>query len=98
MSADRERVGPVLQSGETARAIVAAIAEAHPDAEIVDRGAYLRVLVPKRCAVTRAAIERHIHAPFRLPSDLEQVMSSFKGRITVTEDEVRWELLREGAP
>lgn len=92
-----DRVGPVLQSSDAARAIVAAIVEAHPDAEIVDRGAYLRVLVANRCAVGRAAIERHIHAPFRLPTDLEHVMPSFKGRLTVTEDEVRWELGREAS-
>jgi len=88
----RDGVGPVLTAGDVARAIVAAIREAHPDAEIVDRGAYIRVLVPHACAVTRAAIEHHTGSAFHLPADLEAIMASFKGRITMTEDEVRWDL------
>jgi MmoB/DmpM family len=85
------RVGPVLQTGPAARAIVAAIRELNPDVQVVDRGSYLRVLVPDRCHVTRALIERHGVAPFRLPRDLERVMSSFKGRFFVSSEEARWE-------
>jgi hypothetical protein len=91
-------VGPVLQAGEAANAVIAAIREAHPDAEIVDRGAYLRVLVSGACTVSREAIERHANAPFRLPLDLEAIMSSFKGRLTLTDDGARWELSRKGTP
>ena len=89
---DRDAVGPVLESGEAAGAVIAAIREAHPQAQVIDRGAYLRVLVPGRCTVTRASIERHARGPFRLPSDLEKIMPSFKGRLTLSEDEARWEL------
>jgi toluene monooxygenase system protein D len=85
------RVGPVLQAGPIAAAVVAAIRELHPDAEVVDRGAYLRVLVPGRCVLRRAALERHKAGAFRLPGDLEMVMPSFKGRFSVSEDEARWE-------
>jgi hypothetical protein len=84
----------VLHAGDGARAVIAAIVEAYPDAEIVDRGAYLRVLVPRRCVVTREAIERHRGGRFVLPSDLEQIMSSFQGRISLGDDEVRWEAAR----
>jgi hypothetical protein len=49
-------VGPVLDAGETALAIVAAIREHNRDVEIQDRGAYIRVLVPGRCVLMRDAV------------------------------------------
>ena len=85
------RVGPVLQAGPMAQAIVAAIRELNAEVEVVDRGSYLRILVPGRCRVTRAVVERHAAASFRLPRDLEQVMSSFQGRLFVSPEEARWE-------
>jgi toluene monooxygenase system protein D len=89
----RDWVGPVLHSGGASEAVIAAIRELNPATEVVDRGGYLRVLVPGRCRLTRAAVERHSGQPFRLPGDLESVMSSFKGRFTVSEEEACWELV-----
>ena len=83
-------VGPVLEVNDVARAIIAAIREANSEVTVVDRGAYLRVLVPGRCVVRRDAIERALGRPFRLPADLEIVMPSFKGSITIDDDEVTW--------
>src|SRR6202051_272079 len=74
-----DRVGPVLQSGTVANAIVAAIKDLNQDVLVVDRGAYVRVLVPKRCFVTRSAIEKHLGRPFRLPGDIGRVESVFTG-------------------
>jgi hypothetical protein len=88
----RDWVGPVLQKGVMTDAIVAAIRELNAGARIVDRGAYLRVLSPGRCRVTREAIERRAGESFRLPADLELVMSSFKGKLEVSEDEAVWQL------
>jgi toluene monooxygenase system ferredoxin subunit len=90
--APTDEVGPVLQSGPLADAVVAALLAENPAARVVDRGAYLRVLCPRVCAVSRAAIEARTGAAFRLPRDLELMMSSFKGRFRVTEDEARWEV------
>jgi hypothetical protein len=87
----REWVGPVLQPGPVADAVIAAIRELNAGVEIVDRGAYLRVLCAGRCRVTRAAIERHRGGAFRLPVDLESVMSSFKGRLSLSEEEACWD-------
>jgi toluene monooxygenase system ferredoxin subunit len=87
-----DEVGPVLQSGPVTEAVVAAIRAQNAGARVVDRGAYVRVLCPGRCVVTRAAIEAATGAAFRLPGDLELIMSSFKGRFAVTSDEARWEL------
>ena len=83
-------MGPVLEAGPLGEAVVQAIRELHPDAVITDRGAYLRVSVPRRCRVTREAIERHAGMAVRLPSDLERVMSSFKGIFRISEDEASW--------
>jgi hypothetical protein len=85
-----DSVGPVLESDEVGHAIVAAIRVANRDVSVLDRGGYLRVLVPGRCTVARTAIERVLGRAFRLPRDLELVMPSFKGRIRITDDEVEW--------
>jgi hypothetical protein len=84
-------VGPVLVGGPTARAVVAAIAELNTHAAIVDRQGYVRVRVPARCVVTRAAIEAHLGRPFELRTELEPIMASFQGRLTLTSDEATWE-------
>jgi hypothetical protein len=89
-----DRVGPVLQSGTLANAIVAAIKELNQDVLVVDRGAYVRVLVPQCCVVTRAAIEKHLGRPFRFPGELETVMSAFKGSIQMNQDDAAWRVER----
>lgn len=53
----------------------------------MDRGAYLRVLEPRTCMVTRISIEKHLGRPLGFPGELETVMSAFKGAIRLTEDE-----------
>jgi len=83
-------VGPVLEAGEIARAVIEAIRSSNQGVSIRDRGSYLRVLVPDRCLVTRAAIEAALGRPFGLPGDLECVMPSFKGQFTVTDDFAMW--------
>ena len=89
-----DRVGPVLQSGTVANAIVAAIKDLNQDVLVVDRGAYLRVLVPRRCIVTRSAIEKHLGRPFRFPGELETVMSAFKGSLQLNQDDAAWQFGR----
>jgi len=86
-----DRVGPVLQAGPVADVVIAAIRELNADVEVVDRGSYLRVLCARRCRVTREALERHRGAAFRLPADLESVMPSFKGRLSLSEEEASWD-------
>jgi hypothetical protein len=88
------RVGPVLQSGTVANAIVAAIKELNQDVLVVDRGAYVRVLVPQCCVVTRAAIEKHLGRSFRFPGELETVMSAFKGSIELNQNDAAWRVVR----
>jgi toluene monooxygenase system protein D len=85
-----DRVGPVLQSGPVAHAIIAAIKDLNQDVMVVDRGAYVRVLVPRCCVVTRSAIETHLGRSFRFPGELEIVMSGFKGSLQVNQDDAAW--------
>lgn len=85
------RVGPVLTAGEVAAAVIAALRERNPDVVVVDRGAYLRALSPSRCVLERAAVERVLGRPFHLPVDLEHVMPSFVGDLTIGDDHAIWE-------
>ena len=92
-----DRVGPVLECGELADAIIDAIRELNPSVELEDRASYVRVLVPTRCVLDRAAVERRIGRPFRLPLDLEQVMPSFKGRLVIDAERAVWAVGERGA-
>jgi hypothetical protein len=87
-----DRVGPVLQAGTVANAIIAAIKDLNLDVMLLDRGAYVRVLVPQCCIVTRSAIEKHLGRPFRFPGELETVMASFKGSLQLNQDDAAWRL------
>jgi hypothetical protein len=87
-----DHVGPVLQSGPVASAIIAAIKDLNQDVMIVDRGAYVRVLVPRCCVVTRSAIEKQLGRSFRFPGELETVMSAFKGSLQLNQDDAEWRL------
>ena len=72
------------------RAVVAAIRGLNAGAIVEDEGAYLRVLVPFRCVVTRRAIEASLGRPFRLPGDLEVLIPAFKGMLAMSEEEAVW--------
>lgn len=83
-------VGPVLTCGDEATAIVAALRARHPDLCVIDRGAYLRVLVPGRCELVRSRVEERLGRTFLIPRDLERVMPAFQGRLTMDEDSAQW--------
>jgi toluene monooxygenase system protein D len=87
-----DAVGPVLLPGPLSEAVIAAIRVANPEVTVIDRGAYLRVLVPRRCRLEAAAVERLTARSFRVPADLEPIMPSFRGRMRVIDGEVVWEL------
>jgi hypothetical protein len=89
----RDWVGPVLQKDGVTAGVVAAIQELNAGAVVVDRGSYVRVLAHRRCSVTREAIERRVGRPFAFPSDLELIMSSFKGNLAISDEEATWEIL-----
>ena len=95
--ADRgELVGPVLRSGPLTTAAQAAILELNPRAEFRDHGSYVRVLVPDLCRLNRQLLERNAGRPISFPGDLESIMASFKGRLSIDADEARWESFAAG--
>jgi len=85
-----EQVGPVLETGTAADAVIAAIRELNVGVVVVDRGAYRRVSAFRRCIVTREAIEKELGRAFQLPGDLEKIMPAFQGGFAVSEECAVW--------
>jgi toluene monooxygenase system protein D len=81
-------VGPVLHATPFARSVVSVIEEENTHVLVQDEGAYLRVLVPRVCRLSRAGLEAATGLAIRFPGDLEVVMSSFTGVVQLTEDGV----------
>jgi toluene monooxygenase system protein D len=88
-------VGPVLHATPFARAVVSVIEEENTDVLVHDEGAYLRVLVPLVCRLSRAGLEAVTGTVIRFPGELEVVLSSFAGVMQLTEDEAVWRLAHE---
>ena len=88
-------VGPVLHATPFAWAIVSVIEEENAQVLVHDEGAYLRVLVPRVCRLSRAGLEAATGGVVRFPGELEVVMSSFTGVMQLTEDGAVWRLARE---
>ena len=86
-------VGPVIQSGEVARAVVASVEgdNAGRAVNVVDRGSYVRIEVERECVITRASVERELGRPFKL-HELEVNMPSFAGRIDTSTEMIRFYL------
>ena len=87
-----EGVGPVLHATPFAWSVVAVIEEENIDVLVRDEGAYLRVLVPWTCRLSRAGLEAATGLAIRFPGDLELVMPSFTGVLSLTEDDAVWRL------
>jgi toluene monooxygenase system protein D len=90
-----ESVGPVLHSTPFARTVISAIRDENEQVVVQDEGAYLRVLVPRICRLSRAGLEAATGVAVRFPGELEVVMSSFTGVMRLTEDDVVWRLAGE---
>jgi toluene monooxygenase system protein D len=91
-------VGPVLHATPFARAVVSVIEEENTQVLVHDEGAYLRVLVPRVCRLSRAGLEAATGGVVRFPGELEVVLSSFTGVMQLTEDGAVWRLARQPSP
>jgi toluene monooxygenase system protein D len=91
-------VGPVLQATPFANSVIAAIEAENDEVVVRDEGAYLRVFCPGICRLTRAAVEAETGYPVRFPGDLEVIMSSFAGKVDMTEDAAVWWLATDRSP
>lgn len=101
MAADRlaaNEVGPVLLVGRVTDAIVAAIRAQNAGARVSVRGSYVRVSVANRCDVDARVVEGLLGEPFRIPRDLESVMPSFRGRLSLSEERASWTAGPPSAP
>ena len=85
-------VGPVLHATPFAWLVVSVIEEENSPVVVHDEGAYVRVLVPRVCRLSRAGLEASTGLPVRFPGDLEIVLSSFTGVMRLTEDGAVWRL------
>ena len=86
-------VGPVFRPGELASIAVEAIETDNPnrDLKVEDRVGYIRVETEKECIINRETIEQILGRSFQM-SELETILSSFSGRIEVTEEFMRFYL------
>jgi toluene monooxygenase system protein D len=91
-------VGPVLQATPLARTMVAVIEEENDGVLVRDEGAYLRVLAPRVCRLSRAGVEDATGSSVLFPGDLEVIMSSFAGRMRLSEHGAVWWLAGEPPP
>ncbi len=87
-------VGPVMQSGEIAQAVVEAIKEdnAPKEVEVLDRGSYIRISVEDECVINRTTVERMVGRPFKM-YEMEAYMSAFNGQIETSTEQVRFYML-----
>ncbi|NMH96797.1 MmoB/DmpM family protein [Pseudonocardia acidicola] len=88
-------VGPVLHATPFAQAVVSVIEDENEHVLVQDEGAYLRVLAPRVCRLSRAGLEDATGTAIRFPGDLEIVMSSFTGVMQLTDDGAVWRLASE---
>ena len=87
-------VGPVLHATPFAQAVVSVIEAENENVLVQDEGAYVRVLSPRVCRLSRAGLEAATGSGIRFPGELELVLSSFTGVMELTEDGVLWRLGR----
>lgn len=83
-------VGPVLCNNALGQAVARALVEENPDIDVIDRGAYLRVVARGRCELRSEIVERQLGARFVLPGDLESVMPAFEGQLRIEGERVSW--------
>ena len=82
----------MLQLTPFAHAVVQAIQDENDDVVVRDEGAYLRVLVPGVCRLSRSALQAVTGHDVKFPGDLELIMSSFTGVICLTDDAAVWSI------
>ncbi len=90
-SPSKNLVGPVIQAGEIADAVAAAVREdnAGKEVTVIDRGSYVRIEVDTECVIRRETLEAELGRPFRM-AELEVNMPSFVGQIETASDHIRF--------
>jgi len=83
-------VGPVLCNNPLGQAVARALVQMNPGVEIIDRGAYLRVVGRGRCELRSEMVEQQLGGRFELPGDLESVMPAFEGQLRIEGESASW--------
>lgn len=84
-------VGPVIQAGEFAEAIIEAIREDNPGKEVHlrSRASYVRIELEGECKLRRETVQAKLGRPFQL-TEIEVNMPSFVGQIETGDEEMRF--------
>lgn len=87
----RNLVGPVIQAGEMADAIVEAAHDDNPGKEVFvqSRASYVRIELEGECLLRRETIQSKLGRPFRM-SEIEMNMPSFAGQIETNDESIRF--------
>ncbi|AEI82634.1 toluene-4-monooxygenase system protein D (plasmid) [Cupriavidus necator N-1] len=85
------RVGPVLRGSDITAGVIEAAREDNPgkDIRIDDKVAYVRIDTDGELILRRSTLEEALGRPFKM-SELEVNLSSFAGRIEISDDQVRF--------
>ena len=89
-------VGPVIQAGGIADAVVEAVKADNPGKQVhvQDRASYVRIEVEDECLIRRTTMQEKLGRPFHM-QELEVNMPSFAGQIENTSDYVKFYLARK---
>ncbi len=85
-------VGPILQAGDFAEAVVEALKKDNPDKEItvIKRASYIRVYGESPIRLTKKTLEEECGRQVDFPGEVEVNLSSFTGRIKPGSEEIIW--------
>ncbi len=85
-------VGPVIQAGEFADAVIEALKVDNPNKEIkiFHRGSYVRILGEKHLELRKESLEEALGRAVRFPGEVEVNLSAFAGRIRTASDKIEW--------
>ncbi|MDQ0390370.1 MmoB/DmpM family protein [Labrys monachus] len=87
----RNLVGPVIQAGEMADAIVEAAQDDNPGKEVLvsSRASYIRIELEGECILRRETIQSKLGRPFQM-NEIELNMPSFAGQVETNDDSIRF--------
>jgi toluene monooxygenase system protein D len=88
----------VLRATPFALSVITAIEDDTDEVIVHDEGAYLRVIAPRLCRLSRVAVEAATGSVVQFPGELEMIMSSFTGLLRMNEDGAVWWLAGEPRP
>lgn len=89
-----QKVGPILQSNESGKALAQAIINLNPLAKVIDRESYLRLESPDYCFLTKDSLLTQLAIGesdgLNFVIFLESAMVSFVGELELREDIAQW--------